>query len=277
MNRVKLFIAFLFCSVVMLSCKKDGSTTKENNTSNRPLYQKRWNISSAVPLGRPIAPVTLKKGIFNYPKRLSRPAGDPSFVGIEFLIDSYVLFYSDNTLKIGGYSVTNDTTLFLESLGTIHIILLDNSTFDFVLTPLDLTKPIQITAAPAPVTISLNSPRDSAFYANTWILDSTVDLSTNIAEPYEQITALFSQYGTYLVKSPSETAPGSDEYSTNSWLWSNPDHDRLCYDSWSGANITDCSAAYGSVKIVSLAPPYTTLIMEEGELGDSYRYYLHKQ
>jgi len=125
-SKTLLLLATVFCAFTIYSCKKDNSSSQTTSTplSARPAYEKRWDISSMS--HRPALPSgSAGRGTFFHPSTNNlahRPASpDTGYVAIEFLINSYVIFYSDNTIQVGQYSATNDTTLVLDSLGTIYI------------------------------------------------------------------------------------------------------------------------------------------------------------
>jgi hypothetical protein len=278
----KLLLLFtVLCVATIYSCKKDSSTNQGSSTttitSSRPAYEKRWNISTAVDSRRPA--VAANTGTFLHPgsKVVNRPAGiDTSYTAIEFLLNSYIVFYTDGTVQVGQYSATNDTTLVLDSLGTIQITSLDPASFSFILILSDGSASVSIKATAAQTIGSFSTPSDSALISNTWEIDSTTLDGVNDSSLFYGITsyAIFSAYGTYLVRDVS--SDGTEYYSTNTWLWTNSDHDQLCYGNWDGQNVSDCDGLH-SVKIVSFSPPYSQLILQETDTTSPLKYYLYKQ
>jgi hypothetical protein len=280
-KKLLLFI-LLFSGIVIYSCKKDSSNSQVTQPSSRPAYQKRWIVSSSTTLHRPVAPTAALKGSFLRPSVTSlarRPQGDSSFIAIEFLLNSYVVFYADDSVKVGQYTATNDTTLVLDSLGTVKITSITNNTFSFTLVPLDGSSSIAVIATPAPIIEPFTNPTDSAFMSNVWKIDSVYDIDSGkldttffSEDSLSEVYALFSSYGTYLVRNVYTN--GTEDYATNTWLWSSSAHEGFCYGMWDGANISDCS---GLQSTTTFSPPYTNLIIQEEDSTDPYRYYLSKQ
>jgi len=268
-------------SVAFFSCKKNHNGTA---SSSLPKYEKRWNISDSLS-HRPAISTPTNKGTFLHTgtKLAHRPEQDslPNYSAIEFLINSYVIFFQDGTVQVGQYTATNDTTLVLDSVGTVRITSISAATFSFTLTPIDGATPISITATAAGPIANFTSTADIALISTTWKIDSTtlylpVDTSGwDLNDPTITATyALFSPYGTYLVR--NIYTDGHEDYETNTWMWTNTDHTGLCYGNWDGQNISSCDSL-GSVKFTSYVAPYTKLIMDETDSTYPFRYYLSKQ
>jgi len=269
-------------SVAFFSCRKNHSGT---TSSSLPKYEKRWNILDSLS-HRPAISISTNKGTFLHTgtKLAHRPEQDslPNYSAIEFLINSYVIFFQDGTVQVGQYTATNDTTLVLDSVGTVKITSITTATFSFILIPIDGTPPISITATAANPIGNFTSTSDIAFISNTWKLDSTTfylpvpdssdwDLNdTTISATY----ALFSQYGTYLVR--NVYTDGHEDYETNTWIWTTTDHSGICYGNWDGQNFSNCDSLR-SLKFINYVAPYTKLIMDEADSTDPLRYYLSKQ
>lgn len=251
-----LLFALIGCAV-MYSCKKNHSSTI--NTSSTVTFQKRWNISSTTS-ARPA--LNTNNGYAH------RPAGDTSYTAIELMLDStYIIFYPDSSLQVGQYTVTNDTTLVLDSLGTITIQSLTATSFVFKLSQNSgLSVIFSTTAAPAS---SFSDAADSALYSNTWIMDSITDGSNTAAFPIDSVKEIdvnFSAYGTQL--SRQIYTNGTEIYnSIATWVWSNDAHESLCYANWGGSNITACDEATSSL-FVGFYQDYSLLVLiQPGSTG----------
>ena len=281
-----LLLLTVLCGVVICSCKKSSNSNQSATTSSRPAYEKRWNISSATLSQRPAGLV--KKGSLFSPGNIfaHRPAGpDTNYTAIEFLINTYVIFYADNTVQVGQYSATNDTTLILDSLGTIHITSIDSSSFSFTLIPSG-GGTITITATVASPVGSFSSASDLAFVSNTWKLDSitengvldssqfVIEDSISATDTLKEIDAIFSEYGTYLVRDVYFS--GEQDYNTNTWLWTNSSHTGFCYGNWDGTNVSDCTGLQSVA--ISFSPSYNQMIIQGEDSDSTYEIdYLTKQ
>jgi len=273
-----LLIVALF-AITLFSCRKTHGNSTTNSISSLPKYEKRWNISDSLSHRPAVAP-SANKGTFLHAanKQAHRPEQDslPNYSAIEFLINSYVIFFQDGSVQVGQYTATSDTTLVLDSVGTIYITSISSATFSFVLVPNDGAAAITITATAANPIGNFTSASDAAFISNTWKFDSIVDPEF----PGEDLTegdvsyAVFSEYGTYLIRDTYDDS--TEDYETNTWQWSNSSHNQLCYGEWDGQNITSCDGL-GSVKVVSFAAPYTKLVLQETDTTDAIIYYLSKQ
>ncbi|HTC01455.1 MAG TPA: hypothetical protein VK705_12310 [Ferruginibacter sp.] len=263
-------------AIAICSCRKDhnnGSTT----TSSLPKYEKRWNITG-VTSHRPALSNSAHQATNN--TLANRPSDTAAnYSAIEFLINSYVIFFADGTVQAGQYTVTSDTSFVLDSVGTIHITSITSAAFSFTITPLDGATPISLTADAADASGAFTSPADIAFVTTTWTLDSAkfylpVDSSdyyfdTSVVSTY----VTFSEYGTYLKRFIH--SDGQQEYQTNTWLWSNTGNSQFCYGNWDGQNITNCNGLE-SANIISYPSPYTKLVIEQTDPTDPLCFYLSK-
>jgi hypothetical protein len=265
--KTTLLLFILIGCVIIYSCKKNSSGPI--NTVSKVTYQKRWDISSTTS-ARP----ALNTGSANN-NYGDRPTGDTNYTAIEFMLDStYVIFYPDSSLKVGQYAVKNDTTLILDSLGTVTIKSLTASSFVFELTPNNDSSVIFSTkVAPAS---SFSNAEDSALYSNTWVMDSVTFSGVTEIFPNSSTNELdenFSAYGTQL--SRQINVNGTEIYTTATWIWSNDTHESLCYASWGGSNLTACDNATSSL-FVGLFRQYSLLVLiEPGSVGAIE--YFHKK
>ncbi|HTC00326.1 MAG TPA: hypothetical protein VK705_06555 [Ferruginibacter sp.] len=236
-----LLIALVGCTTIMYSCKKDNNHASSDTVYNgsKVTFQKRWNFLSTTSA----RPALNNNTNSNYAHRPA--AGDTSYTAIEFTIDStYIVFYSDGNLQVGQYLAKNDTTLTLDSLGTITIKSLTANTFNFVLQPDSSLSSITFSTTVAP-TYSFSSASDSALVSNTWIVDSVVVpgnppsvlLFTN--DSLKELDVNWSAYGTDLGRFIYYN--GTETYSVSTWLWSDDSHQSFCYSNWEGLDISNCS------------------------------------
>jgi hypothetical protein len=272
-----ILISTLFV-VVICSCGKDHSGS---NTANFPKYQKRWNIADSLSY-RPALTTSTRKGSFLHGIPFAHKPTDTqsNYAALEFMLGSYVIFFTNGTVQAGQYTATNDTTLVLDSVGTIRITGITDATFSFTLTPVDGAPPVAFHASSAKPTGDFSSPADVAFITTTWTLDSMkfyipiIDSSDYFFDTTVKVTyAIFSEYGTYLTRSVHTDR--HEDYQTNTWLWSNTANSQFCYGNWDGQNITSCIDSQ-SVKILSYPSPYTKLVIQETDLSKPLCYYLSK-
>jgi len=283
-SKILLSIA-AFCTIAIFSCRKDHNSNNSNNTTgtSTPKYLKRWNILDSGSQ-RPAFIASAKKSNFlhsgNTINKLSAKPVASGDLAIEFLLGSYVIFFDDGTVQAGQYTATNDTTLVLDSVGTIHITSITSSAFSFTLTPLNGSAPVSFTATVASTSGDFTSPADVAFVSTTWKLDSARFYLpiTDSSDYYIDSTVVatyveFSEYGTYLTRFVH--ANGEQDYQTNTWLWSNTNNSEFCYGNWDGQNVTNCDGLE-SANIVSYPSPYTKLVVEQTDPTDPLCYYLSK-
>jgi len=145
---------------------------------------------------------------------------------------------------------------------------------------------ISITATAANTIGSFSSLSDSAFISNTWKLDSVTENgvidssefivgdSINVTDTLKDIYAIFSEYGTYLVR--DVYADGHEDYDTNTWLWTNSNHNQICFGNWDGLNVPDCNGL--QTAMISFSPTYNHLIIQGTNADSTYEVdYLTKQ
>jgi hypothetical protein len=278
-KRSPLFILIsTFFIAVICSCGKDHSN---NNTASFPKYEKRWNLTDSISY-RPSISTTVKKNSFLYSSSVIHNTVGPqtNYSAIEFLINDYVIFFKDGTVQAGPYTVVNDTTLFLDSVGTLHITGITDATFSFTVTPINGAPPLSFHTVAAQPTGDFTSPADVAFITTVWTIDSTKlyaplldSTDYSFDSTVKTAYATFSEYGTYLTRFVH--FDGHEDYQTNTWLWSNNANSEFCYGNWDGQNITSCIDSQ-SVTIPSYTAPYTKLVIKETDPSKPFCYYLSK-
>lgn len=234
-----LSIVAILLAMIVFGCKTQKDTIPQptyKQASQKKAYEKRWNVTSV--------------------QRISQTSTVTTLIAVEFTLNTYMLYFSDDSIITGSYTETSPTTLQLDNYGTLTISSISGTSFGFVLTsgPNNLT----VTSAAAP---QISTSANTTALCNTWKVTkiTTVPASPDdVLEPGEELYVTFSSYGTYLTK---DNTSGGIEYATNTWQWTDTKQDRLCYGEWDGQNITSCNGL--SNVSLSLSEGNSKLIITE--------------
>jgi len=202
MNKFNLVLCIVLC-IGLFSCAKkteDVPTPQYPTSSPKKAFEKKWNVTSVTRVAATSSVATLQS--------------------IEFMLNTYIAKYSNDSTIVGKYTSLNSTTLVLNDFGTVTIVTVSESQFNFVLS--QDGKP-DVTVSSLPGTVISNTFKTTAL-SNTWIcLRTTVSDTTIRVQSYptlegENIHIVFSQYGTYLQRN---TSPGAEDRIENgTWAWS---------------------------------------------------------
>lgn len=216
-NNLQLF--FLFVTLILCSCSKKNDEQPQPSSpkaADKQAYEKKWIVNSSS----------------------ARVQGSTSTVeirSVEFMLNTYVVIYTNDSTIAGSYTALNDQTLYLSNFGTLHISSLGNDQFDFIL---EQSGKANVTINSTPVSI-ISSTAKTHNLCNTWKLTKIISGDTLQIKNYDieiegEISNLaLSEYGTYLNKSISFTG---NIYSTGKWNWTDaaqtsitivPDHSAI--------------------------------------------------
>jgi len=201
------------CIIFVSACnnkKKDDPQPSASFAYSQEKLQKRWQISNNA--------------------RTSGTSGS-TLIAVEFVGNAYVLYFPDDSIAVGTYTTSGTDVIVLGTFGTLKINTLTDADFGF---ELEVSGTKQ-TFTSAKATQAIPDSDFTTKLCKTWILkEASYDGETE----YPNAIVTFNKYGTYLT---TFTESGVTEVGSNTWMWSNTSEDAICYGSWDGGNITDCS------------------------------------
>lgn len=199
-------LLYVLCALLWFSCKKqteDMPSPHYSTASPKQAYEKKWTIVSSSS------------------NRVSGTSAVATIQSIEFMLDVYVVVYSNDSTLTGSYTRSNSNTLLLNDFGTLTIVNVGDNLFDFVLSQSGKS---DVTINAVPVSIVSNSAQ-TVLLCNTWKLKKSTEKS-----PIDTVITIFptsdgenvfislSQYGTYLQRNVSPLSADHIEHGT--WQWS---------------------------------------------------------
>ncbi len=234
MKNLKLFLAVIIFSFIVLACEKDKNEEQNDVTITAESVSAKWDVSNAA---------AYESFEFNQ---------SGSYIVVE---SSSAKSTSAGDYHYGNYTITGDATMDLEGFGTITVTSLSETGIEFSLKPdSDPDNEMTITAAKSD---EMPSSINTSLLCRTWELISIDDIPAS--EQGLEIIVLFSEAGTYLVTHLNDPDAGG----LAQWQWKDPSEEILCY-SWEGAPTCDGTNEVGVVVSSS-----ELIITEYG-----YEYYL---
>lgn len=191
-------ISILAIFVIGTSCKKDVEVVPKPNsiatTTSTPkrVYEKRWEITSSSNLR----------------------TEESTLIGInaiEFVYNSYIIFYQDNTIETNNFSEIDANNLNLKNFGKLNIVSVNENNFQF---NLSITGGTVLNATAKPANVIASSSK-TGLLCNTWKVISTkdslgIDIEVDKEHTSVGLHVTFSKYGTYYVH---------ENVFYNSWKW----------------------------------------------------------